>query len=154
MGTNTSDRTYGDIMPVFERNNFATIAATLIAFGVTLFSVYLMVCIVGMKVNTRNSYIKAILNLAVIDTTVGVALICRMIFEFLWKAEQTYVNCALWSYIFVTLQSISYFHTLAIGIYRYTTNFATRKNHIIIIWFLYKNFYIILVKKGSRVWII
>ena len=83
MGTNTSDRTYGDIMPVFERNNFATIAATLIAFGVTLFSVYLMVCIVGMKVNTRNSYIKAILNLAVIDTTVGVALICRMIFEFL-----------------------------------------------------------------------
>ena len=119
MENNTSNGTDDDINSVFERDWLSYPATVICAVSVTLFSVYLMTCILRMKVNTSNSYIKAILNLAVIDTTVSVALICRAIFERFRKAEQTYETCAVWSYIFITLQSISYFHILAIGIFRY-----------------------------------
>ena len=122
MENDTSDEGDGVIQPVFGSGGSYFSAMTvkaIFAAGSTLFSVYLMVCIFIMKTTTRNSYIKPILNLAIIDTSVGVALIGRAIFEVFKHAEVTYETCAIWSYIFVSLESILCFHILAIGIHRY-----------------------------------
>ena len=122
MENKTSEEIDDSIKPVFESNgSFISAVAFLAvgAFGVTLFSVYLMVCILRIKGNKSNNQIKPILHLTIIDTTVGVALVCRGIFAVFGQAKQTYETCAVWSYIFVTLQSTSYYHILATCIYRW-----------------------------------
>ena len=83
------------------------------------------------------------------------------LFSYPWlmpAAPQLWDRCnTLWIaswYAWRNVNSAFIWYLFKVELVLYTTNFATRKNHIIIIWFLYKNYYIILVKKGSRVWII
>ena len=121
MENNTSEEIDDSIKPVFESNGSFISALVFLpvgAFGVTLFSVYLIVCISRIKGNKSNNQIKPILHLTIIDTTFGVALICRGIFAVFSQAKQTYETCAVWSYILVTIQSVSYYHILATCIYR------------------------------------
>ena len=80
MENKTSEEIDDSIKPVFESNGsfFSALAFLAVgAFGVTLFSVYLMVCISRIKGNKNNNQIKPILHLTIIDTTVGVALVFR-----------------------------------------------------------------------------
>ena len=121
MDNETSEWIDRDNKPEFESDYSFFSAITFLTIGavtVVLFSVYLMVCILRIKVNNGNNHIKQILYLTIIDTTVGIALICRAIFAVVCPAKQTFETCAAWSYIFVALQSISYFHILAICIHR------------------------------------
>ena len=83
--------------PVFESDYSFFSAITFLTIGavtVVLFSVYLMVCILRIKVNNGNNHIKQILYLTIIDTTVGIACICRAIFAVVCPAKQTFEICA------------------------------------------------------------
>ena len=122
MENDTSDGILDGIKPVFNSDGSFISGVTIlaaVAFAVTLFSVYLMVCISRIKGNASNNQIKPILHLAIIDTTVGVALICRAIFAVFHQAKQRYETCAVWCYIFVALQSVSFYHILDSCIHRF-----------------------------------
>ena len=108
--------------PDFESDTSFSGAIAFLTIGcvfTTLFSIYLIICILRIRPRPIAGPIKQILYLTLIDSVFGILLIARTLFAVYTPAEQTYEICAAWSYIFVSTQSVSYAHVLTICIHRY-----------------------------------
>ena len=136
---NNADRISSDLEPeamydsnttelnVTEPNNpeseiYNLIGSAVLFFGCVLtilFNSSLLFCILK---NRRKPWVRnanQIIYLILCDFLVGILLLPRTGTIFARTSQMPYSSCALFSYILVTTQSLSYYHILAVCIHRY-----------------------------------
>ena len=105
-----------------ESEIYNMVGSIVLFFGcvlIILFNSSLLFCILKYKRNPWVRNANQIVYLILCDFLVGILLLPRTGTIFVRSSQIPYSTCAIFSYILVTTQSLSYYHILAVCIHRY-----------------------------------